>query len=219
MRWFVVGLAPVIVAISVAPVHAVFIDFEGLASTSLTSGTPPASAVLDTDLQNLGIHFGRSGLSPGVVVSNNTSAAFSNPNSINGLDAAGDIVFALEGDTYFNFVVPNTSTPAIVNSVSWVMGDTGGDLDEWRVRAYDLSNVNIIDQSFQSNDHIPVTLNAPGIHRVEVLWEAPEEGGYGLDNLSFPTPVSSVIIPEPSTILIWSLLAALGIGTAWRRRK
>jgi len=28
-----------------------------------------------------------------------------------------------------------------------------------------------------------------------------------------------LIIPEPSTILVWSLLAALGIGCGWRRRK
>jgi hypothetical protein len=27
------------------------------------------------------------------------------------------------------------------------------------------------------------------------------------------------IIPEPSTLLIWSLLAGLGIGAGWRRRK
>jgi hypothetical protein len=29
----------------------------------------------------------------------------------------------------------------------------------------------------------------------------------------------SVIVPEPSTILIWSLLATLGIGAVWRRCK
>jgi hypothetical protein len=28
-----------------------------------------------------------------------------------------------------------------------------------------------------------------------------------------------VMVPEPSTILVWSLLAALGIGTAWRRKR
>ena len=29
----------------------------------------------------------------------------------------------------------------------------------------------------------------------------------------------SAIIPEPTTLLIWSLLAGLGIGAGWRRRK
>jgi len=33
------------------------------------------------------------------------------------------------------------------------------------------------------------------------------------------TPYAVAVIPEPSTFLVWSLLAALGIGTAWRRRK
>jgi len=33
------------------------------------------------------------------------------------------------------------------------------------------------------------------------------------------TRASSEIIPEPTTLLIWSLLAGLGIGLGWRRRK
>jgi hypothetical protein len=28
-----------------------------------------------------------------------------------------------------------------------------------------------------------------------------------------------VVVPEPSTLAIWSLLALLGIGVGWRRRK
>jgi len=27
------------------------------------------------------------------------------------------------------------------------------------------------------------------------------------------------VVPEPGTIVIWSLLAGLGIGLGWRRRK
>jgi len=30
---------------------------------------------------------------------------------------------------------------------------------------------------------------------------------------------SAAVIPEPSTLLVWSLLAGLGIGLAWRRRR
>jgi len=29
----------------------------------------------------------------------------------------------------------------------------------------------------------------------------------------------SVVIPEPTTLLVWSLLAGLGVGLGWRRRK
>jgi len=39
-----------------------------------------------------------------------------------------------------------------------------------------------------------------------------------LDNLMLNAYVSTVI-PEPSTLLIWSLLAGLGIAVGWRRRK
>jgi hypothetical protein len=28
-----------------------------------------------------------------------------------------------------------------------------------------------------------------------------------------------VVVPEPTTLLIWSLLAGLGVGLRWRRRK
>jgi len=31
--------------------------------------------------------------------------------------------------------------------------------------------------------------------------------------------LTGTIVPEPSTLLVWSLLAALGIGAAWSRRK
>jgi len=43
----------------------------------------------------------------------------------------------------------------------------------------------------------------------------------GVGTIQFETVWSpvSLVIPEPSTLLIWSLLAALGIVAGWRRRK
>jgi len=45
--------------------------------------------------------------------------------------------------------------------------------------------------------------------------------GFHIDNLSARGYVDTgiAIIPEPSTLFIWSLLAALGIGCGWYRRK
>jgi len=43
----------------------------------------------------------------------------------------------------------------------------------------------------------------------------------GVDTIQFETVWSpvSLVIPEPSTLVVWSLLAGLGIGLGWRRRK
>jgi len=49
-----------------------------------------------------------------------------------------------------------------------------------------------------------------------VTFSAAIADGYGLDNITLE---SQVIIPEPCTFVVWSLLAALGIGTAAYRRK
>jgi len=36
---------------------------------------------------------------------------------------------------------------------------------------------------------------------------------------NFDYAALSVVVPEPSTLLVWSLLAGLGVGLGWRRRK
>jgi len=48
-----------------------------------------------------------------------------------------------------------------------------------------------------------------------------KKGGWGwggIDSITVPIQAAAVI-PEPSTLLIWSLLAGLGIGVGWYRRK
>jgi len=42
-----------------------------------------------------------------------------------------------------------------------------------------------------------------------------------LDNLTLYAIVdfTSVVIPEPSALLVWTLLAGLGIGAGWRRKR
>jgi hypothetical protein len=41
----------------------------------------------------------------------------------------------------------------------------------------------------------------------------------GLSEVRFYSQPQTVIIPEPSTLLIWSLLAGLGVGLGWRRKR
>jgi len=42
---------------------------------------------------------------------------------------------------------------------------------------------------------------------------------YHLHMQSWPGFATQVIVPEPTTALVWSLLAGLGIGVGWRRRR
>jgi hypothetical protein len=75
------------------------------------------------------------------------------------------------------------------------------------------------------------TIPAPGIYTIEVSMR---EDGTDIDALLLDStgtftggsqigPPESAFaimpIPEPSTLLIWSLLAGLGIGAGWRRRE
>jgi MYXO-CTERM domain-containing protein len=41
---------------------------------------------------------------------------------------------------------------------------------------------------------------------------------FGMDEFYIDEPAPPVI-PEPSTLIIWSLLASLGVGLAWWRRR
>ena len=60
---------------------------------------------------------------------------------------------------------------------------------------------------------------APG----DVLLMAIDDGGNSSSNdrvrLDGYISLRSLIVPEPTTLLIWSLLAGLGIGLRWRRRR
>jgi len=47
-------------------------------------------------------------------------------------------------------------------------------------------------------------------------WETNKVGYYLAEKYGFQTPY---IVPEPSTLLVWSLFIGLGVGAAWRRRR
>jgi len=202
-----------------APAMAVTLGFEELPSTSLLSGTPPANTVLTDDFAADGIIFGKAGTSAGVAVTNHPSGVAFGSNAIAGLNAAGDLVFALSADIFFNFVLPGTTTPAVTDSVSFTIGDIGGDLDIFDVRAFDLNNQLLFSQNVSDNSFFPVTINAAGINRVEVDFDNTSSAGYGLDNLSFNTPVPIVVsVPEPNSLLGLFAIGTLGAASTLKRK-
>jgi hypothetical protein len=176
-----------------AAVAATTIDFEGLPFSTNLNGAPnnPAS-ILTTQFQNLGVHFGKAGVSAGVAVSNETSfAPSSGVLSAMGLDAAGIIPSGpgdALGDIYFSFVVPGTTTPAQTDVVSFTIGDAGGDVDQFQIRSYDLGGALIDTQDVGNSSRFAVSISVVGIHRVEIDFLG--DYGYSIDDLSFNEPTA-----------------------------
>jgi len=189
-----------IALVQVAP--CAVINFEGLPSSGSKPGPPdnPAS-ILTTQLSSLGVVFGRPGLSAGVSVVHN-GTAYSSPNSVVGLDAAGNEPGWATGDIYLHFVQPGTLIPSVTNLVSFAIGDGGGDVDNIIIRAYDLADTQIDIQFYSSTEYQIYSLAMAGIHRLEVDFLPPDDtglGGYHMDDLVFNDPAAA---PEPATMML-----------------
>ena len=178
-----------------SPGADVLVDFEGLTATGILSGgvdlVPVPDSVLTDDFINLGVVFGRDGLSQGVAVAVDSFAPSSGVNSVVGLNADGNIPGstgggAAVGDIYFRFVVPGTTIPAATDLVSFTLGDGGGDDDVFQIRVLDLGDSVIQALNVSGAARFPVTIAMPGIQRVEVLFQG--DFGYSLDDLGFRTP-------------------------------
>lgn len=196
---------------------ATTIDFESIGTyTPLGAGdiAPVASSVVTNNFQNLGVLFGESGLSTGVAVVRDGLTPSSGLNTVAGLNASGDIPGTgsggAVGDIYFSFVIPNTTTLALTDFISFTIGDGGGDLDLFQIRSYDLANSLVNTQNVSGISRFLVIINTSGVHRVEVDFTG--DYGYSLDDLTFNTP-----IPAPSAVMLGSI--GVGIVNWLRRRK
>lgn len=195
--------------------QAVFIDFESLTATTLLGGTPPAAAVLTTNLAAQGISFGKAGVSAGVAVINNNDNAFSSPNAISGLDASGDLLQNAAGDTYWSFVTAGLGQ-AVTDLLTFKIGDIGGDIDSWTISAFGTGD-NLLDtQMLSGAAHQTYTLAMAGIHRIEILNTTGTTAGYMVDDIEFNTVVAAAV-PEPGALALFGLGLA-GLGFVRRRR-
>jgi hypothetical protein len=182
-----------------------YIDFEGLPYTLIGNGgsnIPNPSSVLTNDFMSQGVTFGKPGVSAGVAV----IRWFQHPlsgDTVAGLDASGRIPESEKGgvavgDIYFSFVQPGSSTAGYTNSLSFTIGDTGGDKDRFEIRSYDLTDGLIQTLNISNYSRFLVSINLPQIHRVEIDFLG--DFGYSMDDLTFNTP-----IPEPATLLLLGL--------------
>jgi len=207
------------ILVMVGTASATLVNFDSHASTILvSSGTPPASSVVTDDYADLGVVFGRFGLSDGVAVVNNTNT-FSGPNGASGLDASGKFVENSIGDIYFNFVdTANSLLMATTDVVSFYLGDGGTDMDMWDIYVYDQSDILLEKRSVASISNFQLSFTYSNIHRFWIDWTAGTTTGYLLDDLKFNTPTSSPV-SEPATMFLFGTGLVGLAGISIRRKK
>lgn len=211
MKKFLIVLVACGVIISFGTIGgATVIDFEDiLYYTPASAGkvTPVAGSVITDQYSSLGVIFGRAGVSAGVAVVRDTLAPSSGLNTVAGLDVdgfiPGTVSGALLGDIYFSFL-------GVTDSVSFTVGDSGGDTDIFDIRAYDAVDALVFNNHYENADRFTIAFGGFNIARVEVDFTG--SYGYSLDDLTF----NIVGVPEPATML---LLGFGIIGLAGLRRK
>ena len=195
--------------------QAVVINFDSIADYTASSAgnvTPVAGSVITDQFASDGVIFGRAGLSTGVAVVRDTLAPSSGLNSVAGLDAEGIIPGTSSGadlgDIYFSFL-------GVTDSVSFTVGDAGGDTDIFDIRAYDSSDALVFDNHYENTSRFLVEFGGFDVTRVEVDFTG--SFGYSLDDLTFNTVRQ---VPEPASLALLGIgLAGIGIATRKKNRK
>ncbi|WP_210115118.1 hypothetical protein [Roseovarius aestuariivivens] len=196
---------------------ATTVDFDSLTSVSTGSGTPAASAVLTDDLANLGVVFGRAGVSAGVAVISFLSEYVSAPNAIAGLEADGSFKTFAASDIYFNFVDPaNSSVAGTTSSVAFDLGDTGGDVDNFLISVYDVKDNLLEARNVSSSSFSNQVFALAGMHRFHIDFDDLSTAGYFLDNLEFGNVISAIPVPGALPLMLSGLA---GLGFVGRRRR
>src|SRR6185369_16146088 len=126
-----------------------------------------------------------------------------------GLDPSGSITANIADDIYFSFTIPSTTIPGITNSISFTLGDAGGDNEVFIVHSFSLANIEINTQNVAGASRFPVVINTPGVNRVRIEFLS-DPFGYSMDDLNFNPPV-----PEPTSLAA----AGIAIVAMLRRRR
>ena len=110
-----------------------------------------------------------------------------------------------------------------VSLVSLWAGDGGFDTDSWTLSVFDAQvGGNLLGSTssgfWTGSPYRQITHAFPNILRFEATFDGTSSFGIGFDDLFFE-PATQAAIPEPSTLVLWSLGAVGLAGLGWRRRK
>src|SRR5262245_31526913 len=142
LRIAIFSLLPVLASVRPSLGNQILLDFERFAPSSCRAICTPDPFSVLSNRESDGVIFGKPGKSTGVAVVQNVAAnsPSSGTKTVAGLDENGRIPGASTGDIFVSFVVPDTKNPATTNFVSFSIGDSGGDLDTFEIRLFDVNN-------------------------------------------------------------------------------
>lgn len=107
-----------------------------------------------------------------------------------------------------------------VSLLSFVVGDSGGDLDIFRLRGFDTNGVEIADSGeLGSRSAISVSILGTGISSflLEIADLPFNDGSSVIDNVNFDIEVAAVPLPASLPLIGFGLLALGAVGRTRRK--
>ena len=205
-RNMILGAAVVaLMAFAASRAQAAIITFSEFSATNNDSPLTDLYSRLGVtfDDRNSGIWQGIASGDPGAWgVKGTNGPQFLGNNGLNNSDSYSESIF---------FAAPQIS---VSFDASRANGSSSG--QTLTANAYDASNDLLASDTITLGDinvWSSFDLKAVGIARVYLIGSAASFSPYAVDNLQF----NSAGVPEPSALIVWSLLGTLGLGLGWWR--
>lgn len=211
------------IGLAAGTADAALIDFDSHPAMNWHEGPADPDTIISDHFSSDGIIFGRAGVSVGVAAysfGSVPSNASSTPNGACGLDAAGIIPDVCTGDIHFRFVsLTDPLSAATTDTLSFMIGDSGGDLDDWIIHLFDMDDNELLSETVAGIGHNFLSYSLANIHRVHIEWGGGPYG-YVIDDIGFEISSGPADVAEPAALsLVLAGGMLIGCAAARNRRK